>query len=50
MGEEWEAECGRERVAAWVINLAVGQPLMRAQRRDDTRVYQDGNKAYPKNV
>jgi hypothetical protein len=30
MGEEWEAECGRERVAAWVINLAVGQPLMRA--------------------
>jgi hypothetical protein len=47
--EEWEVECGRERVAAWIINLTVGQVYMMAQRRDNTRVYQDGNKAYHKN-
>ncbi len=32
-----------------VINLTEGQVFMRAQRRDNLRVYQDGNKAYPKN-
>jgi hypothetical protein len=31
------------------INLIVGQVFMGAQRRDNPRVYQDGNKAYPKN-
>jgi hypothetical protein len=45
----WEAECSRENVVAWVINLTVSQIFMRAQRRDNPRVYQDGNKAYPKN-
>jgi hypothetical protein len=33
----------------WVINLTFGQVFMRAQRRDNLRVYQDGNKALPKN-
>ena len=47
-GKEWEMERSRERVVAWVINLTVGQVFMRAQRRDNPRVYQDGNKAYPK--
>ncbi len=29
MSKEWKAECGWERVVAWVINLAFGQVLMR---------------------
>ncbi len=45
----WEAECSRERAAAWVINLIIGQVFMRAQIRDNPRVYQDGNKTYSKN-
>jgi hypothetical protein len=45
----WEAECSRERVVAWKINLTIGTVFMRVQSRDNPRVYQDGNKAYPKN-
>ncbi len=45
----WEVECSRERVAVCIINLIVGQVFIRAQRRDNPRVYQDGNKAYPNN-
>jgi hypothetical protein len=47
-GKEWEMECSGERVVTWVINLTIGQVFMRAQRRDNLRVYHDGNKAYPK--
>jgi hypothetical protein len=32
-----------------VINLTIGQVFMRAQRRDNLRVYRDDNKAYPEN-
>jgi hypothetical protein len=52
---EWK-ECGMWCVAekelcieVWVKNLTVSQIFMRAQRRDNPTVYQDGNKAYPKN-
>ncbi len=47
--KEWEVEYGWERVVAWFINLTVGQVLMSAYRKDNPRVYQDGNEAYPKN-
>ncbi len=49
MSKEWKAECGWERVVAWVINLAVGQVFMRVYWRDNSRVYQDEHKAYPNN-
>jgi len=29
IGKEWEVECGRERVAVWVINVTIGQVFMR---------------------
>jgi hypothetical protein len=50
MGGECKVECGWERVAARVINLTIGQVFMRAYKRDNPRVYQDGNKAFDKNI
>ncbi len=47
--KEWEAECGWERVAVCVIHLTNCQVFMRAQKKYNQWVYQDGNKAYPKN-
>jgi hypothetical protein len=60
-GRERKREKERERVESvrWSVagkelqrgskNLTFGQIFMRAYRRDNSQVYQDGNKAYPKN-
>jgi hypothetical protein len=61
-GKEWgerKTEAERERVKGrvWLGKSCsvghkldpIGQVFMRAYRRDNLRVYQDGNKAYPKN-
>ncbi len=63
-GKEWvvskteERENGRRvRGGVWLRKgcvvshkyLTIGQVFMRAQRRNNPRVYQDGNKDYPKN-
>ncbi len=44
-GRGWEAECSSQRVAAWVINLTVGQAIYEGYReRDNPWLYQDGDR------
>ncbi len=37
------------RVTGWINNLTIGQVIYQGQRKDNLRLYQDGNKAYPYN-
>jgi len=47
-GREMEHCCGR--VTARVINLTIYQVIYEGQRKDNPGPYQDGNKAYAKNL